>query len=278
MARLATMSAAGAFVHRRTAPPPVGDHTAGLFHRQQPGCGVGEAGLLEVAGQSPARDHGAGECRAARHADGADGSSDGIEPLIGAAMKTEVRRGQAGADAHVADLGRGAHPQPLTVEERAAALDGGEQLVRHWVVDHPAERLAGTAQRDGDRVVLAVEEVGGAVDRVDQEPMVRIVAVDRGELLAAQAETGVATEQALTDQGLRLEVGVGDEVSRPLHPDVDLAESGEVSLGHLARGAHGLDQVLENCLDVHSRPSCRQRCLDNVSDSGRRRGPRGHRW
>ena len=73
---------------------------------KEPGGGIGESGLLEVAGQSPARDHGTGEGRAARHTYGADGGPDGSEPLIGAGVEAEVRCGQAGADGHEAHLGR----------------------------------------------------------------------------------------------------------------------------------------------------------------------------
>ena len=64
--------------------------------------------------------------------------------------------------------------RPLTrkrraVEEGAAAAEAGEHLVGDGIVDHAADGLVPAPERDGDGVVLAVEEVGRPVDGVTSQ-------------------------------------------------------------------------------------------------------------
>ena len=58
------------------------------------------------------------------------------------------------------------------VQERAHATAGGEHVVTVRVVNHRLLDLAAVCQRDGNAVLrVAVNEVGGAIDRVD-DPLV----------------------------------------------------------------------------------------------------------
>ncbi|MCY1384071.1 hypothetical protein D9M69_722740 [compost metagenome] len=73
------------------------------------------------------------------------------------------------------------------VEESALPFDGGEHLVGDGIVDEAAHGFVATAQGDGDRIVLAIEEIGGAVDGIDEPAMGLVVALGGCEFLASQA-------------------------------------------------------------------------------------------
>ena len=68
-------------------------------------------------------------------------------------------------------LARG-HAQALVVEIGAVALFGDEHLVGDRIEDHGRDELALALQRDRDGEMRnAVQEVGGAVERIDDEAM-----------------------------------------------------------------------------------------------------------
>src|SRR4029079_19723972 len=68
------------------------------------------------------------------------------------------------------------HAQPAVVEEGALAALAGEQLVGYRVVDHRGDDGAVALEPDRDRELRnAVQEVGGAVERID-DPGVALVA------------------------------------------------------------------------------------------------------
>jgi hypothetical protein len=91
------------------------------------------------------------------------------------------------------------------VQVGAAALGGGEQVVAAGVVDDGLLDLAAHGQRNADAIDgEAVDEVGGAVQRIDDPDVVRIL----GSMLAARflgqdAVVGVGGEQGF-DDGLSL--------------------------------------------------------------------------
>lgn len=81
--------------------------------------------------------------------------------------------------------------------------------------------------------MLAIEEIRRAVDGVDKPAMGCIVALGGGEFLARQAP-GIAGEEAIADQGLRIAVGIGNEIARALDADLDVAEPREMFEGERA--------------------------------------------
>ena len=88
---------------------------------------------------------------------------------------------------------RRGHPQPAVVEVGAVAALGAEQLVAQGVEDDAGGDLAMLLERDRDRPVRqAVQEVGGAVERVDDPAIVRRAAGLGAALLHDEAVVGPA--------------------------------------------------------------------------------------
>ncbi len=154
----------------------------------------------------------------------------------------------AGRDERIGEvLARGnAHPAAV-VEVGALALLGGEHLVRDRVVDDAGNYLAFALQPDGDGEQRhAVQEVGGAVERVDDPAMGLVVADDLAALLHQEAVAGARLRQLAVDDLLGLVVGGGDEVARALDRNLqllDLAEvAGEAAAGLAGGGDHDVHQ------------------------------------
>ncbi len=145
-------------------------------------------------------------------------------------MAGPSRERDAGGQDGIDQLAPRGDPQPPVVEEGALALLGPEQLVGHGIVGDARHHGPLPLQGDGDREVgQAVEEVGGAVERVDDPGMGLVGAFDESPLLGqdAVARTGLAQ---LLDQGLLgLDVRRGDEVRRPLLRDLQLHDLAEIA-------------------------------------------------
>ena len=101
-------------------------------------------------------------------------------------------------------------------------------------------------ERDRDRPVRqAVQEVGGAVERIDDPAIVRRAAGLDAALLHDEAVVGPAALQLLLDHLLGAAVGGRDEVARPLDRDLQLLDLAEIA-GEQARGlGGGADHDLE---------------------------------
>ena len=85
-------------------------------------------------------------------------------------------------------------------------------------------------ERDRDRPVRqAVQEVGGAVERVDDPAIVRRAAGLDAALLHDEAVVGAAALELLLDHVLGPPVGGGDEVAGPLDRDLELLDLAEVA-------------------------------------------------
>ena len=96
----------------------------------------------------------------------------------------------------------------------------GEEFVEDRIVDDACDRLAVVETGDGDAEAwFALYEVLGAVDGVDH-PDPRLCAVGRivPGLFRQPAITGARTAQALRDQVVQRDVGLGDDVARRLVP------------------------------------------------------------
>ena len=132
------------------------------------------------------------------------------------------------------------------VEPGAAALFGGVELVHHRVVDHRGDDLAVALERDGDRKERdRVEEVGGAVERIDDPAVLAVGALHLGAFLAEEAVGRAGLAELGEDDLLGALVGVRDEVGRALARDLEVLDLAEI-LGERAAGLdRGLDHDVE---------------------------------
>src|SRR6185369_9963926 len=107
--------------------------------------------------------------------------------------------------------------QALIVEKGALAALGGEQVVVRRVVDKAGNDRAFALKRDRDGEVRdAVQEIGGAVERVDDPGMGLVGAVMASAFLAQKAVAGTRLREFLAQNFLSAPVGGGDEIGRSL--------------------------------------------------------------
>ena len=122
------------------------------------------------------------------------------------------------------------------VEERALAALGGEELVIGRIVDQPRDDLAVALERDRDREMRdAVQEVGGAVERIDDPGVGLVGALVRAAFLAEEAVARPRLEQLGAQDLLGAMIGGGDEVRRTFQRDLQVRDLAEVAL-EAARG------------------------------------------
>ena len=147
----------------------------------------------------------------------------------------------------------------LAVELRAVAARGGEQLLAHRVVDdgvlEPAAMLDG--DRDGEHR-KAVQEIGGAVERIDDPH--ELVAAAAAGLLAQEAMVGMHAPHRLDDVPLGHVVDFGDEIVPALGLHVEAGHAVEVADDDVAGAACGADGDVEHWL--HDRAASRSRRVD----------------
>src|SRR5207237_5928325 len=90
----------------------------------------------------------------------------------------------ASADQRLAQLAARRHPEAAVVEIGAGALLGPEHLVAGRLVDDAGDDLAVAFEPYRDREMRdAVQEIGGAVERVDDPAMMRVAALGGAALL-----------------------------------------------------------------------------------------------
>jgi len=160
----------------------------------------------------------------------------------------KVRRVARGS-ARVRDAGRDQRAREVRVRRDAEAgpvepcpapLLGDERLVLRGVEHHPGDDAAAALERDRyGEMRNAVDEVGRAVERIDDVP----VGVGTGSawrrsaLLADEPTAGVRAEQGALERLLGLEVRGGDEIRRALEVDLELGTPAEVVHQPFARAA-----------------------------------------
>ena len=170
--------------------------------------------------------------------------------------------GDAGADEGVGKLRPCRHPEAAVVEESALALLGGENFVRRRVEDQSRHEFALALERDRDgEVGNAVQEVGGAVERIDDEAVGAIGAFDLAALLEEKAVARSRAGKLGMQDFLGAMVGGGDEIGRTFQRDLellDLAEIAREAAGRLAGGGeHHIHQRRSGHWGV-SRVACRR--------------------
>src|SRR6185369_4953481 len=156
------------------------------------------------------------------------------------------------ADDAVGEVAPRGNAKPLVLEPGAPALLGPEALVGQRLVDKPLRDLGPAARllllnSDRDREVrYAVEEVGRAIQRIDDPPRLVGVARDLAAFLEQHAPVGPGVPKLVDDGLLGALVGHRHEVGRTLAADLqmlDLAEVAAKARRRLACGAlHNGDQ------------------------------------
>ena len=135
----------------------------------------------------------------------------------------------------------------LVVEERALAAFGDEQLVVRRIVGHAGDDRAVAFERDGDGEMRdAVQEIGGAVERIDDPAVGLVGAVADAAFLAEEAVIRPRLGKFLAHDFLGAAVGGGDEVARPLDRDLEVLDLAEVALEAAAGAVRGLDHDVED--------------------------------
>ena len=87
--------------------------------------------------------------------------------------------------------------QAAVVHEGAAAALGGVELVHRRIVDDAGDELALALQRDRDGEDRdAVQEIGGAVERIDDPAVLVVLAGDRAALFHQEGSSRAARATA----------------------------------------------------------------------------------
>src|SRR6266852_1127510 len=225
----------------------VGDEAAGLAHqrnsrRHVPRRKVALPIGVDAAGGDP------GEIERGRPESPQAGDLV-LHGIVLAARERDIAaagvRERAGDDGVGEPLAR-RDPQAPIVEIGALAALGGEQLVVRRIVDDAGDDRSFALERNRDREMRdAVQEVQGAVERID-DPAVALVAAFAGA--AFLADEPIARPRMLELRAhdiLGVPVGAGHEIGRPLERDLQLLELAEIALERAARLVRGLDHHVE---------------------------------
>ena len=168
-----------------------------------------------------------------------------LEVVTGAERET-------GGDQAFLQAGAFAHADAAVVHEGTTAFGGGEQVVAARVVNDGLFNLALHGQRNTHAVHReAMDEVGGAVQRVDDPDVVGVLCtLGAAGFFGEDAMSWVGGEQRLDDHFLSRVVHFGDEVVDLLlrNPHRFHVERGAVDDG--ASGACGLDGHVDHGVQI----------------------------
>jgi hypothetical protein len=162
---------------------------------------------------------------------------------------------KAGGDQALLQPGALAHADAALIQVSAAALGGREEVVAAGVVDDGLLDLAAHGQRNADAIDgEAVNEVGGAVQRIDDPDAIRIL----GSMLAARflgqdPVLGIGGEQGFDDRLFAGVVDFGDEVVDLLLRDTDRFDVERGAVDDRTGGPGGLDGHVEHGVQVGGR-------------------------
>ena len=171
----------------RSVTKPPASRTRMHAGRDIPGREV----ALPVAVEPAGRDEGEVERRRAEPAQPRDLVLDGAEFAQAQLQIAAAEMRQAAGDHRIGEALARRDAQPLVVEERALAALGDEKLVGDRIVDHARDDRALALQPDRDGELRdAVQEIGGAVERIDDPGVGRVGAVVAAAFLAEEAVAG----------------------------------------------------------------------------------------
>jgi hypothetical protein len=135
----------------------------------------------------------------------------------------------------------------LVIEKRALAAFGNKHLVVGGVVDEAGNDRARAFERDGDGEMRnAVQEIGRAVERIDDPAMRLVGALARAAFLTQKAVIRSRLGELGAHDFLGAAVGGGDEIARPLERNLQVLDLAEIALEAAAGAVRGLDHDIEN--------------------------------
>src|SRR5207302_2834694 len=166
-----------------------------------------------------------------------------------AARQFEVAASQmrqpAGDHAFV-EIATAGDAQPLIVEEGALATLGNIELFVGRIIDYPGDYGALALQADRDRKLRdAVQEIRGAVERVDDPGVGLVVAHTCPAFLADEAVTRPRLVEVAVEHLLSALVGHGNEIGRALERHLKVLDFAEVALETAAGAARGFDHDVD---------------------------------
>jgi hypothetical protein len=169
-----------------------------------------------------------------------------------------MAEGKAGTQQGVFHVDDAADAHAPIVELRAGTACGGKHFLADRVVDQRCFQTVLVAQGDGNgKVRDTVQEVGSAVERVDDPLVLIILGAVLAGFLSEDAVVGIGLAQGLDDLAFRLHVSFTDEVVALLGGDIQPFEVIEVAqedaagaqcgaLGNVQSWVHGRSGQLEN--------------------------------
>src|SRR3989344_1653883 len=158
---------------------------------------------------------------------------------------------EAGAEQGAIEVERAANPDASVVELGAAAARGGVQFVFERVEHHRLFQPAFVLQADRHcKLGVAMEKVGGAVERVD-DPEVIVTGMLTG-FFRKNAMVGIGRAHGTDDFGLGHAIDLAHEVVAPLGFDRQTVESVEMAHNNAAGAACGPDRRVEH--RMHENP------------------------
>src|SRR6266481_6107967 len=153
---------------------------------------------------------------------------------------------QAARDHAFAKVAPAGDPQPLIVEEGALATLGDIEVVIGRIVDQAGDHGALALQADRNREVRdAVQEVRGAVERIDDPGVALVVAYAGPAFLADEAITRPRPGEVGVQHLLGAPVGHGDEIGGPFQRYLKVLDLAEVALETAAGAARGFDHDVD---------------------------------
>ena len=154
-------------------------------------------------------------------------------------------RQSAGHHAFV-ELAAAGDAQPLIVEEGALAALGDVEVVIGRIVDQAGDHGALALQTDRDRELRdAVQEVGGAVERIDDPGVALVGAFAGAAFLADEAVTRPRLGEVGVEHLLGAPVGHGDEIGGALQRHLKIFDLAEIALEAAAGAARGFDHDVD---------------------------------
>src|ERR1700675_4211720 len=100
----------------------------------------------------------------------------------------------------------------------------------------------------------AVQEIGGAVERIDDPAMTLVGAGPGPAFFAEKAGGRPRLRQFLVDDLLGAAIGGGDEIARPLERHLQMLDLAEIALEAPPGTARGLDHDIEDSGMQHGGP------------------------
>ncbi len=159
---------------------------------------------------------------------------------------------QAAGDDGVGEMLAAGDADAVVVQKGAFAFFGDEQVFADRIVDQAGDDHAFALERDRNGEMRnAVQEIRGAVERID-DPAVRLVgAFALAAFLAEKAVAGPRLRQFGVKRFLGAAVGGGDEIGRTFQRDLQILDFAEIALERARGLARGGDHDIEQGGMVH---------------------------